>query len=193
MGNSDQSGAQPFQWLAKAKAASKEALKGKPKKPPAPVIPITTREQIRGFWKQYPTLATVFGVIMRRWRASTATRPGASGYWAAYTQPDWVTQAGVSVDTWQRAVDRLVAHGLVERDRGRYGGTRVLTFLRPTLLALGLSDAKARDLQHLDATPEPTQSAVPPKYAPKQPELVAKPAPPAEPKATLDDILAPPE
>lgn len=181
----------PEDWLTKATEAGKAELKGKPKTAPAPIMPIATRQQIKGVWKQYPTLATVFGVIMRRWRTSTATRPGASGYWAAYTQPDWATLAGVSVSTWKRTVDLLVAHGLVERDAGRYGGIRVLTFLRPTLLALTLSDAKAWDLLHLDASPEPAQSIAQPQYAPKKPVLPPKPIPPPEPKATLEDILAP--
>jgi hypothetical protein len=143
----------PNNWLNKAKDAVKAELKGKPKKAPPAVIPVTTNQQLKGLWKQFPALATVFSIIMRRWRRSSSTRLGHKGYWAAYTQSEWAADAGVSVATWKRAVDLLVAYGLVERDHGQHGGRRYLSFLRPTALILELSGATEADLKHLEAAP----------------------------------------
>ena len=54
---------------------------------------------------------------------------------------------------FKRHLDRLEHLGLIERERGKFGGNRVLTFIRPTILGLRLSNPKSQDWQHLGHDP----------------------------------------
>lgn len=112
--------------------------------------PLQTREAIKGFWAQYPKAKILFGKIMVTWRGSSSTRPAVSGFWAAYPYRYWVKTSSMPQRTIQRYFDLLEEHGLIERTHGKHGGTRQLTFIRPTALALKLSDHRPTDWPHLE-------------------------------------------
>ncbi|WP_126978549.1 hypothetical protein [Frigidibacter oleivorans] len=140
--------------VAQAEAAEKKKQAVTPSAaekalPTAP--PISTAAELRGFFKQHPTVARVMGVILKVWRRSTSRRPGKKGFWAAYPHQDWARWTKVSVATFKRQVELLELSGLLEKVRGRHGGTRVVTFIRPTALALELIEAKNEDWLHLGA------------------------------------------
>ena len=109
----------------------------------------TTKASLRGFWKQHPKTCSLFGEIMRHRRASYATRPSKPGYWAAYPYPQWTGWTTLPVATLKRHLHQLEEHGLIERELGKHAGSRVIAFIRPTALALSLSDVTAKDWTHL--------------------------------------------
>lgn len=109
---------------------------------------LKTRADLKGFWRQYPKACALFGQIVIVGRSSTARRPGVPGCWAAYTYPWWSKKTGLSVSTLKRQLDLLESHGLIERQLGKHGGTRVITYIRPTALALDLSDGRPGDRFH---------------------------------------------
>lgn len=147
--------------------------------------PIQTRKGIKGFWAQHPKTRDLFGAIMIMWRKSSARRPERNGFWAAYPYRDWSAQTGLPDRTLKRHLIRLEEHGLIERTHGRYGGSRVLTFIRPTRLALDLSTIRAGDWQHLGVDPNVPAQAVTPKPATKP---LSKPKPPPKPKMTPEEL-----
>ena len=116
-------------------------------------FPIQTVKAIRGHWAQHPATCRLFGLVVTAWRKSTARRPGHGGYWAAHPYPWWCDQCGMSDRTLKRHLNQLEANGLIERERGRHGGNRVLSFIRPTRLSLKLSKTRGTDWQHLGVDP----------------------------------------
>lgn len=148
--------------------------------------PLKTKKDMRGFWAQFPKTRDLFGEIMNRWRKSGSRRPGHEGFWAAWPYRDWSTATGLPIATLKRHLNTLEEVGLIERTHGRHGGSRVLTFLRPTALALKLSDVQAGDWQRLGLDP----------YQPEAPKpATAKPAPVwvAKPPATKAKAMTPEE
>lgn len=114
---------------------------------------IKARADLKGFWSQYPKARQLFGTLIGVWRGSSARRPAVEGYWAAYPYPFWVDKSGFPERTLKRLLDLLEGYGLIERTHGHHGGTRTLTFIRPTHLALDLSDARPEDRARLGSRP----------------------------------------
>ncbi|EKF18830.1 hypothetical protein NA2_11620 [Nitratireductor pacificus pht-3B] len=138
------------QNMSKAKAEIKKALdKEKAAKALQANSPLKTRQDLKGFWRQYPKARDLFGQIMVTWRGSTARRPGVTGCWAAYPYPWWSEKTKLPESTLRYYLKKLVEHGLVERQQGHHGGKRTLAFIRPTALALELSDGRPGDRYHL--------------------------------------------
>ena len=79
---------------------------------------------------------------MTFWRKSSSHRPTHTGCWAAYPYQVWSDHTCLPIATLKRHLDTLEQYGLIERVRGRHGGSRVLTFIRPTELALKVSTKK---------------------------------------------------
>lgn len=145
--------------------------------------PLQSRRDIRGFWSQHPRTKDLFGAVMTIWRKSSARRPDCPGVWAAYPYPHWSEKTSLSVATLKRHLDRLEQYGLIERVRGRFGGSRVLTFIRPTELALKLSNVRPDDFRRIGVDP-----SKPPKVQelPQPVQTLAKPKKPEKP--SLDEV-----
>lgn len=161
---------------AEAKAARKKAR----------LVPIPDKATLRGFWVQYPKACALFGKIMVQWRGSYSTRPGHHGYWAAYPYAEWSQLSGLPVATLKRQLDLLEQKGLIERELGKHSGSRVLSFIRPTKLALDLSDCRPGDYDHLTAgksKAKPEPAPLPYVLKPVAPVQEAKPE-------TLEELLA---
>lgn len=152
--------------------------------------PIQTRKDIRGFWVQHPKSRDLFGAIYKTWRKASATRPGHAGYWAAYPYPWWSELTGIPVATLKRHLDRLEQLGLIERERGKFGGNRVLTFIRPTILGLRLSNPKSQDWQHLGHDPNTPPNGPAQSVKPSIAHKVAGPQPPDEKPLSMAELLA---
>ena len=144
--------------------------------------PIQTKAAIRGYWAQCPATCRLFGVIVTTWRKSTARRPGHGGHWAAHPYQWWCDLCGMSDRTLKRHLNELEANGLIERERGRHGGNRVLSFIRPTRLALTLSKTREGDWEHLGHTLEICETE------PPKPKPPAKPSKPEHVKATPEEM-----
>lgn len=134
--------------------------------------PLKTKKDMRGFWAQFPKTRDLFAAIVNKWRKSGSRRPGHEGFWAAWPYRDWSTATGLPERTLKRHLNALEEVGLIERTHGRHGGSRVLTFLRPTALALKLSDVQPGDWQRLGIDPDAPK---PPKPKPAPVLQVAKP------------------
>ena len=148
--------------------------------------PLSTTKDIRGFWAQHPKTCGLFGAIVTMWRKSSARRPDHKGFWAAYPYRDWSDLTGLPDRTLKRHLNSLERHGLIERNLGRHGGNRVLTFIRPTPRALKLSKARQGDWLHLGIDQHQPEET--PKLAPVQ--MIATPKPPKEKKLTFAEMQA---
>jgi len=155
--------------------------------------PLKSLADMKGFAAQYPKMFHLLGVIFTTGRGSSSRRPGIPGCWAAYTYQEWSGRAKMSVATLKRHLDRLEQHGLIERDRGHHQGTRVITFIRPAVLALKLSSTRPADWDHfghkLDEPEAP--STMPKAWKPKPASAKAAPkAEPDDPPLTYEQLLA---
>jgi hypothetical protein len=154
--------------------------------------PLTTVADMKGFLKQHPTTKALLGQIFMVWRGSSSRRRNVRGCWAAYPYTWWAERTKLSVATLKRHLDLLEGYGLIERQRGHHQGKRVLAFVRPTVLALKLSDHRPSDWQHLGLGPNGSEPK--PLAKPKPASSVIanpKPAPDAdETPASLAEILA---
>ncbi|WP_353641976.1 hypothetical protein [Mesorhizobium sp. WSM2239] len=122
----------------------------KERKPKEIVHEIETKADFAGWCAQFPGPAKLFGMIVRRWGGSTATARDSKGQWAAYTHDEWCKVAGVAaVSTLKHRLDRIEEAGLIERALHRHNGTAVKSFIRPTPLALSVTNAKAEDWKRL--------------------------------------------
>lgn len=75
--------------------------------------------------------------IVWRWRRYSAFVPGVDGYWAAHPLPQWREWNGNPARrTFDRWLKTLEDFGLIERERHRYSGNTICSFIRPTVLAL---------------------------------------------------------
>jgi hypothetical protein len=115
--------------------------------------PINTPAAIKGFCRQYPKAASLFGKIIGKWRGSTARCPGKEGFWAAYPYREWLPYADFqSESTLKRHLDILEEAGLIQRECHKHGGSRVLAFIRPSPNGLSLSSPRPTDWTHLGTT-----------------------------------------
>lgn len=163
----------------------KTAKKTKPKNQEA-------KAELKAFWVQYPKAQRVFGEIFKVWKISGARRRDSNGYWAAYTYAEWCSRLDMASSTLRWNLDLLEQRGLIERKRGRHGGTRVVTFMRPTNKALDLSGGDDRIWQHLNKKHyepklEPSNQLFKPVLIVKNPPL--EPDPEDPPITSLDQLL----
>ncbi|WP_417625811.1 hypothetical protein [Pararhodobacter aggregans] len=160
--------------------------------------PLKTRADLKGLWAQRPRAKEVFGTVVKVWRGSRSRAPDATGYWAAYTYDEWSSKAELPSSTLRWYLDLLEGHGLIERERHRHKGTRVLAFVRPTRHALELSDGRPGDWELLGiyekmeaakkAAPKPLWMQPPPTKLGKGPFVFDD----GDYPKTLEEILAPP-
>lgn len=177
----------------KAKAAVKAAVtKDQQAKAFQDQSPLKSRADMKGFGAQHPKAFHLLGVIFTTWRGSSSRRSGVPGCWAAYPYPWWSEQTKMPERTLKRHLDVLEQHGLIERVRGHHQGTRVVTFIRPTALALKLSSTRPADWDHLGASPnEPKVSPDKPKaWKPAPPKVAPQPIPEDEKPLTLEELMA---
>jgi len=149
---------------AKLKAFVYREDKPKSEKQPKPITyTIKTKADFAAFCKQDSSAAKLFGNVFTWWRRSKMPVSGDPGYYAAYTHLEWLTKTGVkAVSTLKHQLDRLEEAGLIERSRHRQGGSRVVSFIRPTPLALEVTTGSASDWQHLGlSAPNKTKDAKP--------------------------------
>ncbi|WP_313193687.1 hypothetical protein [Shinella zoogloeoides] len=151
--------------------------------------PLKTREDLKGFWRQYPKARDLFGQIMITWRGSTARRPGVAGCWAAYPYPWWSEKTKLPESTLRYYLQKLVEHGLIERQQGHHGGKRTLAFIRPTALALELSDGRPGDRYHLGLK-EGGVAEKPVKPAVKSVAMTPTPEPEEDQITSMEQLLA---
>ncbi len=111
-----------------------------------PAEPIADEAEFRGWCLDKPTLAKVLDTIIFRWKVSVIRIKGTPGYWAVYSLDQWAAWAKLPRRTLQSALTDLEAEGLIERDRSRFAGSKVRSYIRPTILALDLS--RKSDLIH---------------------------------------------
>lgn len=176
----------------KAKAAMKAAVaKDQQAKSPQDQSSLKSRADMKGFAAQYPKAFHLLGVIFDVGRRSSSRRPGISGRWAAYTYQEWSGRAKMPVATLKRHLDVLGKHGLIERARRHHQGTRVISFIRPTALALKLSTARPTDWDHFGHSPDEAASDPHKPKAWKPKPVKAAPQPDADdPPLTADEMLA---
>ncbi|MBY3067057.1 hypothetical protein HFO74_27160 [Rhizobium laguerreae] len=146
-------------WLKKMSPELKAKLKAeianadKPKKvrpPKTNTYQLKDASHFAAWCNQFPGPAKLFGYVIRRWGASSATTRDSKGFWAAYTHEEWCKFAKVAaVSTLKHQLNRLEEAGLIEREQHRYNGTAVKSFIRPTALALTISRAKEASWEHL--------------------------------------------
>lgn len=180
----------------KSQAAAKAELKAKIAKAEKThekqaASPLKDRVHIKGFWAQYPHAKSIFGTILVVWRGSTSHRHGFSGFWAAYPHIWWAENMKTSVATLKRHLDLLEEYGLIERTLGHHGGARPLSFIRPTALALSLSNCRPTDWDHLGASPhDPIGKPKAPKPKPVQLIAQAGPEPGEDAPQTYEELMA---
>lgn len=177
---------------AKAKAAMKAAVaKDQQAKAKQDQSPLKSRADMKSFAAQYPKAFHLLGVIFDVGRGSSSRRPGVPGRWAAYTYQEWSERAKMPVATLKRHLDVLGQHGLIERARGHHQGTRVISFIRPTALALKLSTTRPTDWDHFGHSPdEPATDPNKPKAWKPKPIKTAPKTAPDDPPLTAEQLQA---
>jgi hypothetical protein len=89
------------------------------------------------FWRiQKPNAARLLKEIIFRWRGASAYVPGRPGKWVVWPRERWCEWTGLSRNQLDRALKELVQSSLIDRERHRFAGSEVRTFLRPTAVAL---------------------------------------------------------
>jgi hypothetical protein len=89
------------------------------------------------FWRiQKPNAAKLLKEIIFRWRGASAYVPGTPGKWVVWPRERWCEWSGLSRNQLDRALKELVESALIDRERHRFAGSEVRTFLRPTAVAL---------------------------------------------------------
>lgn len=89
------------------------------------------------FWRiQHANAAKLLKEIIFRWRGASAYVRGKKGKFVVWPRERWSEWTGLSRNQLDRALRELVESGLIERERHRFAGSEVRTFLRPTTLAL---------------------------------------------------------
>lgn len=95
-------------------------------------LPLDTLSDFKFWALQKPNAHKLLRVIIFRWRASSGRVPGKPGKWAVYPLTQWGEWSTLSSSKLERALKEVVDVGLIERERHRFKGTTVYTFLRPT-------------------------------------------------------------
>lgn len=98
--------------------------------------PIEDEHDFKGWRLMEPNAARLLKEIMFRWRGSSIRVKGQPGKWAVYPVQRWCEWAGLSSDQGERALRTLEVDGLIRRERHRFEGTTVRTFIQPTELAM---------------------------------------------------------
>jgi hypothetical protein len=89
------------------------------------------------FWRiQKPNAAKLLKEIIFRWRGASAYVPGRPEKWVVWPRESWCEWTGLSRNQLDRALKELVESNLIDRERHRFAGSQVRTFLRPTTVAL---------------------------------------------------------
>src|ERR1035437_5465985 len=89
------------------------------------------------FWRiQKPNAAKLLKEMIFRWRGASAYVPGRPGRWVVWPRERWCEWTGLSRNQLDRALKELVVSNLIDRERHRFAGSEVRTFLRPTAVAL---------------------------------------------------------
>jgi len=185
----------PLKPSLKAKTAIKAAVtKDQQAKALQEQSPLKSPADMKGFGAQYPKTFHLLGVIFTTGRGSSSRRPGIPGCWAAYPYREWSERAKMPIATLKRHLDRLEQHGLIERDHGHHQGTRVITFIRPTALALKLSSTRPADWDHFGHKPDEPEapSTMPKAWKPKPAPVKAAPksVPEEEKPLTPEEVMA---
>ncbi len=98
--------------------------------------PIEDERDFKGWRLMQPNAAKLLKEIVFRWRASSIRVKGKPGKWAVYPVPSWCEWSGLSSDQYERAARTLKLDGFIRRERHRFEGKTVRTFIQPTELAL---------------------------------------------------------
>ena len=104
------------------------------------------------FWRlNNPNAALLLKEILFRWRGASAYVRGKRGTWVVWPRERWCEWTGLSRNQLDRALKELAECKLVERERHKFAGREVRTYLRPTALALKYI-GKPQDLQKAGLT-----------------------------------------
>lgn len=99
--------------------------------------PLEDQRTFRSLAKTHAKEIRLLKDIIWRWRRYSAFVPGVDGYWAAHPLPQWREWNGNPARrTFDRWLKTLEDFGLIERERHRYSGNTICSFIRPTVLAL---------------------------------------------------------
>jgi DNA-binding MarR family transcriptional regulator len=89
------------------------------------------------FWRiQNPNSAKLLKEIIFRWRGASAYVRGKPGKWVVWPRERWREWTGLSRNQLDRALKELVESNLINRERHKFAGSEVRTYLRPTQTAL---------------------------------------------------------
>jgi hypothetical protein len=89
------------------------------------------------FWQiQKPNAARLLKEMIFRWRGASAYVRKKPGKWVVWPRERWCEWTGLSRNQLDRALKELVESNLIDRERHRFAGSEVRTFLRPTAVAL---------------------------------------------------------
>jgi hypothetical protein len=114
------------------------------------------------FWRiQKRNAAKLLKEIIFRWRGASAYVLGKPGKWVVWPRERWCEWTGLSRNQLDRALKELVEVRLINRERHKFSGSQVRTFLRPTQLALQYA-GKPKDLADaITAKSNAKSSAIP--------------------------------
>jgi hypothetical protein len=99
--------------------------------------PLEDARTFRSLAKTHAKEIRLLKDIIWRWRRYSAFVPGVDGYWAAWPLPQWREWNGNPPRrTFDRWLKTLEDFGLIERERHRYSGNTIHSFIRPSPLAL---------------------------------------------------------
>lgn len=85
---------------------------------------------------QEPNASKLLQEIVYRWRGSSIRVRSGVGVWTVYPRERWIEWTGLSLDQVKRALGKLVLDGFILRERHRFHGTEVRSFIQPTVQAL---------------------------------------------------------
>ncbi|MCP2129183.1 hypothetical protein [Bradyrhizobium ottawaense] len=89
------------------------------------------------FWRiQNPNADKLLREIIFRWRGASAYVRGKPGKWVVWPRERWCEWTGLSRNQLDRALKELVDSSLINRERHRFAGSEVRTFVRPTQTSL---------------------------------------------------------
>lgn len=99
--------------------------------------PLEEPRTFRALAKSHSKEIRLLKEIVWRWRRYSAFVPGVDGYWAAWPLAQWREWNGNPPRrTFDRWLKTLEDFDLIERERHRYSGTGICSFIRPTELTL---------------------------------------------------------
>jgi hypothetical protein len=123
-------------------------------------FPINDTSDFRAWKRQNSNAEKLLFRIIFRWRVSNARLRNQPGKWVANPIDFWAGEAHLSRDQTKRALATLELDRLIIRKRGWFAGSKVHSFLQPTLLALKHM-GKPGDLGRLEASLGPIAAPIP--------------------------------